>query len=102
MPRADGRGGVLILVIDLFGSFEFFSYLCLRIKEDIMSDDNKDIVDEEIDDLDWDRMPIFGPKTEDEAIARIEQAWEDRNDPSKWMTSEQMWNHLYEKHPWLR
>lgn len=45
----------------------------------------------EIDDFDWDRMPIFGPKTEDEAIARIEQAWEDRNDPSKWMTSEQMW-----------
>lgn len=59
-------------------------------------------VHDEIDDLDWDRMPIFGPKTLDEAIARIDQAWEDRNDPSKWMTSEQMWNHLYEKHPWLK
>lgn len=59
-------------------------------------------VDDEIDDIDWDRMPIFGPKTLDEAIDRINQAWEDRNDPSKWMTSEQMWNRLYEKFPWLR
>ena len=54
------------------------------------------------DDLDWDRMPIFGPKTLDEAIDRINQAWEDRHDPSKWMSSEQMWNRLYEKFPWLR
>ena len=57
---------------------------------------------DEVDGLDWDRMPIFGPKTLDDAIARIDQAWEDRNDPSKWMTSEQMWNRLYEKYPWLR
>jgi hypothetical protein len=59
-------------------------------------------VHDEIDDLDWDHYPIFGPKTVEEAIARIDQAWKDRNDPSKWMTSEQMWNHLYEKYPWLK
>ena len=59
-------------------------------------------VHDEIDDLDWDRTPIFGAQSEEEAIARVDQAWEDRNDPSKWMTSEQMWNHLYEKYPWLR
>jgi hypothetical protein len=47
-------------------------------------------------------MPIFGPKTLDEAKTRINQAWEDRNAPSKWMTSEQMWNRLYDKFPWLR
>lgn len=57
---------------------------------------------DEIDDLDWDRMPIIGAKTIEEAIARVDQAWADRNDPSKWMTSEQMWNHLYEKYPWLK
>lgn len=57
---------------------------------------------DEIDDLDWDRMPIMGAKTIEEAIARVDQAWADRNDPSKWMTSEQMWNHLYEKYPWLK
>ena len=59
-------------------------------------------VHDEIDDLDWDRMPIMGAKTIEEAIARVDQAWTDRNDPSKWMTSEQMWNHLYEKYPWLK
>lgn len=57
---------------------------------------------DEIDDLDWDCMPIMGAKTIEEAIARVDQAWTDRNDPSKWMTSEQMWNHLYEKYPWLK
>ena len=55
-----------------------------------------------IDDLDWDRMPIFGPKTIEEAINRVDQAWAERNDPNKWITSEQMWNRLYEKNPWLR
>lgn len=64
--------------------------------------DSMVLMHDEIDDLDWDRMPIFGPKTLDEAKARINQAWEDRNDPSKWMTSEQMWNRLYDKFPWLR
>ena len=59
-------------------------------------------ISDEGDDIEWDRMPIFGPKTLDEAIDRINQAREDRNDPSKWMTSEQMWNRLYEKFPWLR
>lgn len=59
-------------------------------------------VHDEIEDLDWDSYPIFGPKTVEEAIARIDQAWEDRNDSSKWLTSEQMWNHLYEKYPWLK
>ena len=60
------------------------------------------IVHDEIDNLDWGRMPIFGAKTQEEAIARVDQAWEDRNDPSKWTTSEQMWDCLYEKYPWLR
>lgn len=59
-------------------------------------------VHDEIDDLDWDRMPIFGPKTIEEAINRVDQAWAERNDPNKWITSEQMWNRLYEKYPWLR
>lgn len=59
-------------------------------------------VHDEIDDLDWDRMPFFGPKTVEEAIARVDQAWEDRNDPTKWRTSEEMWNQIYAKYPWLR
>ena len=55
-----------------------------------------------IDDLDWDRLPILGPKTPEEAIARIEEAEKDLDDPSKWVTSEQMWAELHQKFPWLR
>ena len=59
-------------------------------------------VHDELDDIDWSNYPIFGPKTLEEAIARIDKSWEERNDPSKWMSSEQMWDMLYEKYPWLR
>jgi len=59
-------------------------------------------VQDELDGIDWDSYPIFGPQTQDEAIARIDTAWEDRNDSNKWMTSEQMWDMIYQKYPWLR
>ena len=55
-----------------------------------------------IDDLDWDRLPILGPKTEEEAIARIERAEAELDDSSKLVTSEQMWAELHQKFPWLR
>ena len=55
-----------------------------------------------IDDLDWDRFPSLGPFSEEEAIARIEEAERDLNDPSKWISSEQMWERLYNRFPWLR
>ena len=55
-----------------------------------------------IDDLDWDSLPILGPKTEEEAIARIERAEAELDDSSKWVTSEQMWAELHQKFPWLR
>lgn len=50
-----------------------------------------------IDDLDWDRLPILGPKTKEEAIARIEQAERDLDVPTKWVTSEQLWAELHNK-----
>ena len=40
--------------------------------------------------------------SEEEAIARIEEAERDLKDPSKWVTSEQMWENLYKKYPWLK
>lgn len=55
-----------------------------------------------IDDLDWDRLPILGPKTKEEAIARIELAERDLDDPTKWVTSEQLWAELHKKFPWLQ
>jgi hypothetical protein len=56
-----------------------------------------------IDDLDWDRLPILGPKTEEEAIARIER-FEERlaKGEVKWYSSEEVDNMLYERYPWLR
>lgn len=56
-----------------------------------------------IDDLDWDKFPILGPKTEEEAIARIDR-FEERlaKGEVKWISSEDAWKQLYEKYPWLR
>ena len=69
--------------------------------DDISYDD--DIAsDEELDKLDWSKFPSFGPFSEEEAIARIEEAEKDFDDPSKWISSEDAWKYLYEKYPWLR
>lgn len=73
----------------------------LDMSEDIKDIEVKGAIHDEIDDLDWDRMPIFGPKTLDEAIARIDQAWEDRNDPSKWHRIDNLHAELKKRHPWL-
>ena len=40
--------------------------------------------------------------TAEEAIARIERAEASLNDPTKWVTSEQMWADMHQKFPWLR
>ena len=55
-----------------------------------------------IDDLDWDKFPSFGPFSDEEAIARIEEAEADLKDSTKWITAEEMDRRLYEKFPWLR
>lgn len=56
-----------------------------------------------VDDLDWDRFPILGPKTEEEALARIDKFEKEmtRGDV-KWISSEEAWEQLYSKYPWLR
>ena len=69
---------------------------------DTMSVEGMTEVHDWIDDLDWDKFPSFGPFSDEEAIARIEEAERDLKDPSKWVTSEQMWENLYKKYPWLR
>ena len=56
-----------------------------------------------IDDLDWDRFPSQGPFSEEEAIARIDQFEEElAKGQVKWIPSEQVWERLYNKYPWLR
>ena len=56
-----------------------------------------------IDDLDWDRLPILGPKSEEEAIARIDRFEEKlAKGEVKWYSSDEVDKILCEKFPWLR
>ena len=56
-----------------------------------------------IDDLDWDRFPSFGPFSEEEAIGRINKFEEElARGEVKWVSSDDAWQRLYEKHQWLR
>ena len=60
-------------------------------------------VDDEIEKLDWDRFPSFGPRTEEEAIARIDEFESElEKGQVEWIPSEQVWGMLYQKYPWLR
>lgn len=56
----------------------------------IFEDDDDIASDEELDKLDWNRFPSFGPFSEEEAKARIEEAEKDLGDPSMWISSEEM------------
>ena len=70
---------------------------------DTMPVDSFTEVHDWIDDLDWDRFPSHGPFSEEEAIARIDEFEEElKNGETKWVSSEQMWNRLYDRFPWLR
>lgn len=55
------------------------------------------------DDFDLDRIPPTGPFSDEEAIARIDD-FERRlaKGEVKWVSSEEVTRHLYEKFPWLR
>jgi len=59
--------------------------------------------DEDLDDVDWDRLPSLGPFSEEEAIARIDR-FEERlaKGEVKWYTSEEVDRMLKEKYPWLK
>lgn len=86
---------------------------CLRVSEpsaasmadaatyDGMSCDDDIASDEELDNLDWSKFPSFGPFSEEEAIARIEEAEKDLDDPSKWIRIDDIRAELRKRHPWL-
>jgi len=70
---------------------------------DTMSVDSMTEDHDWIDDLDWDKFPSFGPFSDEEAIARIDRFEERlRKGEVKWTSSEQVWEELYSKYPWLR
>ena len=86
---------------------------CLRVSEpsaasmadaatyDGMSYEDDIASDEELDNLDRSRFPSFGPFSEEEAIARIEEAEKDLDDPSKWIRIDDIRAELRKRHPWL-
>ena len=53
---------------------------CMTAKEPVgalsyaETTENIDLLDDEDDDIDWDKMPLIGPATYEEAIAQIETA----------------------------
>lgn len=59
------------------------------------------VADDEIENLDWDKFPSFGPFSDEEAIARIAEAEKDLKDPSKWITIDDLDAELKKLHPWL-
>ena len=59
------------------------------------------IVHDEIDDLDWNKFPIFGPRSEEEAIARIEQVEAEIDNPNKWIQIDDLHAELKRIHSWL-
>ena len=70
---------------------------------DTMSVEGMTEVHDWIDDLDWDKFPSFGPFSDEEAIARIDRFEEKlRKGEVNWTSSEQVWEELYSKYPWLR
>ena len=65
--------------------------------------DGSTLVHDWIDDLDWDRFPILGPKTEEEAIARIDKFEEElAMGQVHWTSAEEFDRQLYAEFPWLR
>ncbi|MBR1484861.1 MAG: hypothetical protein IJ612_04125 [Prevotella sp.] len=60
--------------------------------------------DDAADDIDYNFGGVdFGyPRTLEEVEAELEKAEAERNDPSKWITSEEFHRRLEQKYPWLR
>ena len=60
--------------------------------------------DDTADDIDYTFGGVdFGyPRTLEEVEAELEKAEAERNDPSKWVTSEEFHRRLEQKYPWLR
>ena len=68
-----------------------------------MSYDNDIASDEDLEKLDWDKFPSFGPFSEEEAIARIDEFEKELEAGTvEWISSEDAWKHLHERFPWLR
>jgi hypothetical protein len=56
-----------------------------------------------LEDLDWDKIPSFGPFSDEEAIARIDKFEEElARGEVEWISDEEAREKLYSKYPWLK
>lgn len=69
--------------------------------DDISYDDDI-ATDEELDKLDWSKFPSFGPFSEEEAIARIDEFEEkEKKGQIKWIRVDDIHEELKKLHSWL-
>lgn len=67
-----------------------------------MSYDDDVASDEDLEKLDWDKFPSFGPFSEEEAIARIDKFEEElAKGEVKWIRIDDIHAELKKRHPWL-
>lgn len=68
----------------------------------IFVDDDDIASDEELDDIDWDRLPSLGPFSEEEAIARIDRfEMLLAKGEVEWIRIDNLHAELKKLHPWL-
>ena len=53
---------------------------------------------DEVDSLDWNQFPMLGPKSQAEAVSRVEQI---EKEGCKWVTIDHLHQELKNRHPWL-
>ena len=98
-PILEEEDGVGMVCESAVGSTAAFS----TYDDGGMSYDDDIVSDEDLDKLDWDKFPSFGPFSEEEAIARIDEFEKElRAGKVEWISSEDAWAQLYERFPWLR
>lgn len=69
---------------------------------DDMSYDDGIASDEELDKLDWSKFPSFGPFSEEEAIARIDEFEKELAEGKvEWIRIDDIHAELKKLHPWL-
>ena len=80
--------------------------MCCEPTADVMTPSARPVdgitqVHDWIDDFDWDRLPSFGPFSDEEAITRIKKAKENLNNPAKRIRIDDLHAELKKLHPWL-
>ena len=95
LEEEDGVGRACEPAVGSMAAFSTYDDGGMSYDDDIASD-------EDLEKLDWDKFPCFGPFSEEEAIARIDKFEEDlANGKVKWIRIDDIHSELKKRHPWL-